>query len=136
MSPDGLDLNGIEAARRGRVLLAVQGSTGVLWRIDPATGSYDEVDLPEPQNLENGDGLLLVGRRTLLVVQNRLNQIAVVRLNRGFTSGRVVRTITDSDFDVPTTVALKRGKLYLPNARFSTPPTPETEYWVTRVDGR
>lgn len=136
MSPDGLDLNGIEAARRGRVLLAVQGSTGVLWRIDPATGSYDEVDLPERQNLENGDGLLLVGRRTLLVVQNRLNQIAVVRLNRGFTSGRVVRTITDSDFDVPTTVALKRGKLYLPNARFSTPPTPETEYWVTRVDGR
>ncbi len=44
--------------------------------------------------------------------------------------------IRDSDFDVPTTVARKRGSLYLPNARFGTPPTPETEYWVTRVGKR
>ena len=70
------------------------------------------------------------------MVQNRLNQIAVVRLGQGFASGRVVRTIRDSDFDVPTTVARKRGSLYLPNARFGTPPTPETEYWVTRVGKR
>jgi hypothetical protein len=83
--------------------------------------------------LTNGDGLLLVSARTLLVVQNRLNQIAVVKLDRGLRSGRVVRTITHPDFDVPTTVARKRGSLYLPNARFTTPPTPETEYWVTRV---
>ena len=136
MDPEDFDLNGIEAARNGRVLLAVQGSTGVLWRIDPATGSYEEVDLPEGQDLANGDGLLLVGQRTLLVVQNQLNRIAVVRLDRDFASGRVVRIITDSDFDVPTTVALQRGSLYLPNARFSTPPEPETDYWVTRVDGR
>ena len=136
MDPDDFDLNGIEAARNGRVLLAVQGSTGVLWRIDPATSSYEEVDLPKTQNLENGDGLLLLGGRTLLVVQNQLNQIAVVKLDRGFDSGRVVRTITDDDFDVPTTVARKRGSLYLPNARFGTP-TPETaEYWVTRVGKR
>ena len=132
---DGFDLNGIEAARGGRVLLAVQSQTGVLWRINPATGSYRAVDL-RGGPLVNGDGLLLLGGRTLLVVQNRLNQIAVVKLGRGFTSGRVVRTIRDSDFDVPTTVARKRGSLYLPNARFGTPPTPETEYWVTRVGKR
>ena len=55
----------------------------------------------------------------------------------GFRSGSVVRTITHPDFDVPTTVARKRGSLYLPNARFRTPPTPpETEYWVTRVSKR
>ncbi len=135
MDPVEFDLNGIEAARNGRVLLAVQGSTGVLWRIDPATGSYAAVDLRGAE-LPNGDGLLLLGRRTLLVVQNLLNQIAVVRLDRGYTSGRVVGTITDRGFDVPTTVARKRGSLYLPNARFTTPPTPETEYWVTRVSKR
>ena len=132
---DGFDLNGIEAARGGRVLLAVQSETGVLWRINPATGSYRAVDL-RGATLDYGDGLLLLGGRTLLVVQNRLNQIAVVKLGRDFASGRVVRTITDSDFDVPTTVARKRGSLYLPNARFTTPPTPETEYWVTRVGKR
>jgi streptogramin lyase len=135
LNPDGFDLNGIEAARHGRVLLSVQGSTGALWRIDPATGDYDQVDMGD-DSLQNGDGLLLLGERTLLVVQNFLNQIAVVRLDRGFGSGRVVRTITDEDFDVPTTVARQHGSLYLPNARFSTPPTPQTEYWVTRVGKR
>jgi hypothetical protein len=131
----GNNLNGIAASRNGRVLLAVQTSTGVLWRINPATGSHTAVDLHGTE-LTNGDGLLLVSNRTLLVVQNLLNQIAVVKLDSGFGSGRVVRTITHPDFDVPTTVARKRGSLYLPNARFTTPPTPDTEYWVTRDSKR
>lgn len=60
----------------------------------------------------------------------------MVKLDKGFASGRVVRTIMHPDFDVPTTVARKRGSLYLPNARFTTPPTPDTDYWVTRVSKR
>jgi sugar lactone lactonase YvrE len=133
---EGLNLNGIEAARRGRVLLAIQGGDqGILWRIDPATGAFSAVDL-QGAELTAGDGLLFIRRRTLLVVQNELNRIAVVKLNRSFTAGRIVRTITHPDFDVPTTVARKRGSLFLPNARFSTEPTPETEYWVTRVGKR
>jgi sugar lactone lactonase YvrE len=131
MAP-GFNLNGIEAARGGRVLLAIQSPTGVLWRIDPRTGSHEAVDL-RGEVLTNGDGLLLLGERLLLVVQNRLNQIAVVWLDRDLDSGRVVHRITHPDFDVPTTVAFQRGSLYLPNARFDTEPTPETEYWVTRV---
>jgi sugar lactone lactonase YvrE len=128
----GFNLNGIEAARGGRVLLSIQSPTGVLWRIDPKTGSHKAVDL-RGATLENGDGLLLLGKRLLLVVQNRLNKIAVVWLDRDLDSGRVVDRITHPDFDVPTTVAFQRGSLFLPNARFNTPPTPETEYWVTRV---
>ena len=126
------NLNGIEAVRNDRVLLAIQSSEGVLWRIDPAPGSHAAVDLGGAK-LPNGDGLLLISNRTLLVVQNRLNQIAVVKLDEDFRSGSVVRTITHSNFDVPTTVARQRGSLYLPNARFGTPVTPETEYSVTRV---
>jgi sugar lactone lactonase YvrE len=128
----GINLNGIEASSNGRALLAIQSPTGVLWRIDPRTGQNAPVDLGGAE-LTNGDGLLLLGGRVLLVVQNRLNQIAVVWLDRDFRSGRVVHTITDPDFDVPTTVAFQRGSLFLPNARFTTPPTPDTEYWVTRV---
>ena len=86
--------------------------------------------------LTNGDGLLFTGHRELLVVQNRLNRIAVVKLDRDYKSGRIERTISDPGFDVPTTVAHKRGSLYLPNARFTTPPTPETDYWITRVEQR
>lgn len=34
---------------------------------------------------------------------------------------------------VATTIARSDGDLYLPNARFTTPPTPDTEYWVTGI---
>jgi hypothetical protein len=129
------NLNGIEASANGRVLLAVQTVTGILWRIDPATGTHVAVDLHGAE-LTDGDGLLLISNRTLLVVQNFSNQISVVKLAPDFRSGRVVRTITHPEFDVPTTVARNRGSLFLPNARFSTTAGPDTEYSVTRVEKR
>ncbi|GAB3935503.1 hypothetical protein GCM10029976_045870 [Kribbella albertanoniae] len=82
--------------------------------------------------MTNGDGLLLSGR-TLYVVQNRLNKIAVVGLDQAATKGSVLREITSTDFDVPTTAAAFGNRLYLPNARFTTPPTATTPYWVTAV---
>jgi 1-phosphofructokinase family hexose kinase len=78
-----------------------------------------------------GDGLLLLGR-TLFVVRNRENLVAVVRLDGTGSRGTVVDEITSDDFDVPTTVALFAGGLYLPNARFTT--EEPTEFWVTRID--
>ena len=44
-----------------------------------------------------------------------------------------VAELTDPDFDVPTTVARLGLRLYAINARFSTPPTPETPYDVVKV---
>jgi hypothetical protein len=135
MTPGQNNLNGIEAVKKGRLLLAIQSSEGVLWRIRRSDGSHVPVDLHGAE-LTNGDGLLLVGKRTLLVVQNRSNQIAVVKLSRRYRSGRVVRTLEHPDFDVPTTVARLRGSLFLPNARFGTtaPDSPDVaKYWVTRL---
>jgi sugar lactone lactonase YvrE len=133
MTPNQNNLNGIAADPTGRFLLAIQSSEGVLWRIDPATSAHEAVDLGGAA-LTAGDGLLLIGQRTLLVVRNRLNQIAVVKLDRGLLSGKVARTITHPDFDVPTTVAKKRGRLYLPNARLRPMGEPApTEFWVTQV---
>lgn len=125
----GFNANGIEAVR-GR-LVTVQSSTGKLFTVDPATGVSREIDLGGA-TLPAGDGLLAKGR-TVLVVQNTLNRIAVVRLSRDLRSGRVVRTITDPDFDVPTTITFARHALWAVNARFSTPPTPTTPYDVVRV---
>ena len=59
--------------------------------------------------------------------------MAVVRLDRSGSSGRLVTTLTDADFDVPTTIASYGKSLYLPNARFSTPPTPTTPYTAVRI---
>ena len=70
----------------------------------------------------------------LIVEKNRLNRIAVIELSDDGRTGRVVDTLTDPDLDVPTTVARYRDRLYLPNARFTTTPTPTTPYWVTALD--
>jgi len=127
----GFNLNGITATPDGKALLAVQTATGLLFRIDPRTGVAKKVDLGG-YVLTNGDGLLTVGR-TLYVVQNQNNLVAVFRLNHGATSGVLKKTLTNPNFDVPTTVAQFGKWLYLPNARFTTTPTPDTTYTVNRV---
>ncbi|MBL0747770.1 SMP-30/gluconolactonase/LRE family protein [Nocardioides baculatus] len=136
----GLGANGISTTPTGRALLVVNSTSGLLYRVDPATGVATEVDLGGA-SLTAGDGMLRHGR-TLYVVRNRLNEIAVLRLSRSGLSGRLVRTIDSGDlasstsFDVPTTVARFGSRLYLPNARFTTTPTPTTDYWVTKVRAR
>jgi sugar lactone lactonase YvrE len=130
----GINANGITTTPDGRALLIVQSVTGLLFRVDPATGATTAVDTGGVR-LTNGDGLLRQGR-TLYVVQNRLNTVAVLRLDRAGRSGEVVDRITDPRFDIPTTVAAFGGRLYLPNARFSTPVTPTTEYQVVAVARR
>ena len=102
-----------------------------MYAIDPRNGDTELIEL-EGGDVANGDGLLLDGR-TLYVVQNRLNRIAVVRLDRDLDEGEIVAHLFDSDFDVPTTIAEKGGFLWAVNARFTTTPTPDTEYDVVRV---
>ena len=127
----GFNLNGIAPARGGRALLAVQSNTGLLFRINPRTGVTRQVDLGG-SSLTNGDGLLLAGR-VLFVVRNQLNQIAVVKLGRSLDRGRVVATLTDPDFDVPTTIAFQAGRLYAVNARFGTTDPQPARYDIVKV---
>lgn len=128
---EGFNANGLTLTPDGRGLLVVNSTSGLLYRVDPATGVAAEVDLGGA-SLANGDGMLLRGR-TLYVVQNRDNVVTVVRMKPNGLAGERVGAISDRDFDVPTTVARKGQRLYLPNARFSTPPTPETTYEVVKV---
>lgn len=103
-----------------------------LHRVDPRTGVTRLVDLGDAAPLVNGDGLLLTGR-TLYVVQNMQNAIDVFRLSPDGRSGVFQRRLTAPDLDVPTTVAAYGDRLYLPNARFTTTPTPDTPYDVIAV---
>ncbi|MEV6487548.1 superoxide dismutase [Actinoplanes sp. NPDC051633] len=126
----GNNANGISASPDGRALIIVQSNTGKLFRTT-YRGATTEIDLGG-ENVLNGDGLWLRGR-TLYVVQNRLNQIAKIQLNWSGTRGTVVSRTTSPDFDVPTTIAEYAHRLYLPNARFTTTPTPTTPYNVVSV---
>jgi sugar lactone lactonase YvrE len=127
----GNNANGIALTPDGRALIIVQSSTGFLFRVDPRTGVTRRIDIGDAV-MTNGDGLLLIGR-TLFVVQNLLNKVAVLTLNQSGTKGTLVREVTSPDFDVPTTAAAFGDRLYLPNARFTTPPTPTTAYWATAI---
>ncbi len=127
----GNNANGITTTPDGRALLVINSSNGVLYRVDE-DGVATQVDLGG-YVITNGDGLLREGR-TLYAVQNRLNQVAVFKLDKSGASGELRDTLTSPDFDVPTTIARSGGDLYLPNARFTTPPTPTTPYWVTGID--
>jgi hypothetical protein len=127
--PDEFNANGIAATPDGEKLILVQSFTGKLFTVDPDTGATELIDAPL---LPNCDGILLVGP-VLFVVQNQLNQIAAILLDRRLERGVRVATLTDPDFDVPTTVARLGLRLYAINARFNTPPTPETTYDVVKV---
>ncbi|MDO9456234.1 superoxide dismutase [Nocardioides sp.] len=130
--------NGItESPSNGRspkALLVVNSTDGTLFRVPRSgrqAGIADRV-LLGGASLTDGDGMLLEGTK-LFVVRNQLNRVAVIRLRADGGRGTKLRSFTSDNFDVPTTIARGRGGLYLPNARFTTMPTPETTYDVTRV---
>ena len=139
----GFNANGIEAAKGGKTLILIQSSTGNLYTADAATGATKRITVTGGDGeLANGDGLLLKGRR-LFVVENRddapgpgVGVVSVVRLSRDLTAGSITRTITDADFDVPTTIARSGGRNYVVNGQFnSASPTTDT-YEVVKVPKR
>ena len=123
--------NGIAATPNGKTLIIVNSVDGVLYTVDPSTGAATQIDLGG-DSVPNGDGILLQGK-TLYVVQNVMNQIAAVDLSPDLTSGTITDTLTSPSFRVPTTIAKFGDALYAVNARFDTPPTPNTDYDVVRV---
>lgn len=129
--------NGITESPDGKALLVVDSTAGELFRVERSgrrAGVAEKVRL-RGADLSSGDGMLLEGRK-LWVVRNRLNIVNVLKLDRDGDRGVKTRSFTSTDFDVPTTIARWRGAFYLPNARFTTPPTPTTTYDVVRVDQR
>jgi hypothetical protein len=100
---------------------------------DPATGAAKLIDLGG-YDLSNGDGLLLRGR-TLYVVQNRDNKVAVFELSRDLTKATFLRAITDpGNLDVPTTVDRAGSRLYVVNARFGTTTPTDQAYHIVRLN--
>ena len=117
------NLNGIAAADDGTLLVAHTGD-GTVYTVDPVTGASAPI---AGANVPNVDGILLEAGR-LWAVQNFSNQITELKLSGDLASASVVRVITDSAFEVPTTVARWGNRLATVNAKFDTgfPPTAST----------
>jgi sugar lactone lactonase YvrE len=119
--------NGIVADPSGKHLIVVHSSEGQLYLVDTGTLSATPIDLGG-ERVCNGDGLLLDGK-TLYVVQNQLNRVAVVQLTPDFFSGTIERFITEPFTSnpatkVPTTIAEFGNSLYAVTAGFAAP-TPD-----------
>jgi len=124
----GFNTNGIDATPNGGTLVIVQSNRGRLYTVDADSGVASLIELAGG-DVAQGDGLLLDGK-TLYVVQNRMNRIAVVALAPDLGSGTITGHLTDPDFDVPTTIAEHGDRLYAVNARFGNPDPGGAEYSV------
>jgi len=129
--PGQFNANGIDAPPSAEYLIVVNSFTGLLFKVDPASGEASEIDTGGA-DLTAGDGILLDGR-ALYVLRNRFNEIVVVRLGSEALTGDVMGTITDADFDVPATIAEFGSHLYAVNARFGISEPGEADYDVIRV---
>jgi DNA-binding beta-propeller fold protein YncE len=128
----GFNLNGIDATPNGKVLIGVQSNTGKLFRINAATGAVRQITLAGGESVANGDGILLTGK-TLYVVQNTDNRVAVIALAPNFASGRVVTRLSDPDFRVPTTIDDHGRRLFAVNAKFGVANPGSAPYEVVQL---
>ena len=123
--------NAQRIAARGGWLVIVQSNTGFLFRLDPRTGDTKRIDTGG-YLVTDGDGIPFRGRSCLHPKPGRLGE--VLRVGEFLRHARLKGEIKPAagTVDVPTTATITLGGLYVVNARFTTPPTADTEYWITR----
>ena len=122
--PGTFRTNGIAATSNGKHLFVVDGATSQLYLMDTVTHTPVPIDLGG-DTLPNADGLWLAGK-TLYVVQNFRNQVAVVELSPDYLSGAIAGFITEPfasnpSTKVPTTIAAFGNALYAVTAGFAAP---------------
>jgi len=131
----GVFSNGIDVTPNGKHLILANTDRGEIYRVDPVSGKTVLIDMGG-MVLPFADGILLDGK-TLYVVQNMMNLVAVIELDDGLKSGSLIKTITNPEFGIPTTIAEFGNLLYAVNAHFDLAPPggfyPEVEFEVVRV---
>lgn len=128
---ESFNSNGIETTPDGDNLIIVNSTTGKLYKVDPLTGDAEEIVIVNGDVLR-GDGLLRRGHR-LYVIQNQLNQIAEIILDRHVDTGEINQVISNALFRVPTTITSYRNDLFAINARFGVTVDENTDYDIVRV---
>ena len=132
--PNAFNANGIDEWSVGNKLVVINGTLGALYAVDPESGVADEVELLGDVTLTAGDGILVRGTE-ISVVRNRFNEIVQLRAVWDLSVARESRTITDKDFEIPTTIAYFGNRLYTVNAKFGQM-GPDVPYEIVKVDGR
>ncbi len=113
-------------------LLVTNVNTGMLSRVDPATGQARTIDLGGG-SVPVSDGLALIGQKLYVsLVAN--SQIAVVDLSSDFTSGVIeAQPLQSPALDFQSKIATFGSAVYAVNAHFELNPDPTVAYQVVRV---
>ena len=124
---EGFNANGIVANGAGTKLIIGNSGSAALYSVDSATGVATTINVGGP--VPTNDGLVLRGNK-LYVVQNFINQISVIKLKGSWDSGDVLHIITDPNYRIPATAAIKGNMIYAVNAKFdlAVPPIFGGEY--------
>ena len=101
----GFNANGLVGDFDGRQLVIVNITTGVLYLVDTESGVASPLEIEGAEQLfVDGDGLYLDGR-TLYILQNFQDKIAVVQLSGDLSGGEFIRNIPGEDEFNPLIVA-------------------------------
>jgi DNA-binding beta-propeller fold protein YncE len=115
---EGLNANGLVGDFDGKQLVIVNITTGVLYLVDTETGAASPVAIQgEEQLFPDGDGLYMDGR-TLYIMQNFTQKIAVVELSEDLTQGTFVKNLVSENFAIPTTIIGFGNCIYAINTHF------------------
>lgn len=131
--------NGIVATPDGKTLIVGHSNLSRLYRVDPATGGVDEIEVNPPlsgflDGIVLYDGVLFILTPDVSGAYPPVDRIQVVVLDDDMLTGTLVGTITDPDMDGVASGAMHGDSLYVNNARYFDFPGLPTEYWITRLN--
>ena len=102
---DGFNANGLAGDFDGRQLVIVNATTGVLSLVDTESGEASPLEIEGAEQLfPDGDGRYLDGR-TLYILQNFQDKVAVVQLSGDLTGGSFIRNIPGEGAPNPLNIA-------------------------------
>jgi hypothetical protein len=138
----GFNANGLVGDFDGKQLVIVNITSGVLYLVDTASGDASPLEIEGAEQLfPDGDGLYLEGR-TLYIMQNFSNKIAVVQLWEDLSGGEFIKNIPgEGEFNplrTATTIIGFGDSIYAINTNFfdwlvgGTPPA-EVQSHVVRL---
>jgi hypothetical protein len=140
--PDLFNANGLVGNFDGKQLVIVNISSGVLYRVDTASGEASAIVIEGAEQLfADGDGLYLNGR-TLYIMQNFSNKIAVVQLSGDLSGGEFIKNIPGegeiNPLDIATSIIGFGNGIYAINTHFfeffmENPPPAEVQSEVVRL---
>ena len=118
----GFNANGLVGDFDGRQLVIVNITSGVLYLVDTESGEASPIEIEGAEQLfPNGDGLYLNGR-TLYIMQNFSDKIAVVQLSGDLSGGEFIKNIPGegeiNPLKIATTIIGFGNSIYAINTDF------------------